>query len=246
LNVFVIEHERGLILFDTGMDPAVATDPEYWPDPITRWFVDHIFRFDITPDDGLGAKLEAAGHQPSDVTMAILSHLHFDHAGGVGEIPDAELLVAPEAWNQMVHSAYPHREYVPRHRILLPGSNWKLIDFEPTEDPALAPFTEACDVFGDGSLTILPTPGHMDGSVSLLIRRADAPPILLIGDLSYAEELLLADKVPATGDKTALRESFAKVRALKAHTPELVIVASHDTTAADKLAAARSTAPAAV
>ena len=55
LNVFVIEHNDGLVLFDTGMDPAAASDPDYWTvagdwaDAVVRWFLDRVFRFEIGP-----------------------------------------------------------------------------------------------------------------------------------------------------------------------------------------------------
>lgn len=238
LNVFVIEHEDGLVLFDTGIDPAAATDPDYWPDPVTRWFMSHIFRFDVTAEDRLAIKLDEAGYDPTNVTTAVLSHLHFDHVGGIHDIPKAELLVTPEAWDHMLNRPHPEREAVLRRDIAVPGARWRLMDFAPTKDPQLAPFTEAFDVMGDGSLMVLPTPGHIAGSVSLLIRgrHDDAAPILLIGDLTYSEEFLQRDEIAGTGDKKALLKSFAQVRALKAHTPELLIIASHDTTAADKLA----------
>ena len=244
LNVFVIEHEDGLVLFDTGIDPRAATDPEYWPDAVTRWFMNHIFRFEVGPDDRLATQLERGGYDAGDVSKAVLSHLHFDHVGGIGDIPQAELFVSTDAWDHMVKSPYPEREAVPRSYIAVPGARWRLMDFAPTDDPALAPFTEAFDVMGDGSLMALSTPGHLAGAVSLLIRRADAPPVLLIADLTYSEDLLQRDQVAGTGDKKALLESFARVRALKAHTPDLVIIASHDTTAADKLAPARVATPA--
>ena len=97
---------------------------------------------------------------------------------------------------------------------------------------------------GDGSLMVVPTPGHSFGSVSMLIRSAGSPPILLIGDLTYSADLLFNNQVAGLGDKAVLLESFAKVQAMKAHTPDLVIVASHDTTAASKLEAARASVPA--
>ena len=243
LNVFIIEHGDGLVLFDTGMDPAAGSDPAYWPDRITRWFLGRIFRFEIDAHDRLGDRLEGAGYRPEDVKAAVLSHLHFDHAGGIADIPGAELFVAAEAWEHLVCTPHPEREFVPRPHVLVPGARWNLLEFTPTDDPDLAPFTEACDLMGDGTLMVLPTPGHLPGSVSMLVRRGTSPPILLIGDLTYSEELLSNNQFAATGDKHSLRESFATVRALRAHMPELVIIASHDTTAADKLAAARHAVP---
>ena len=57
-----------------------------------------------------------------------------------------------------------------RTHIQLPGLHWRLVTMEPASDPGLAPFTESLDVMGDGSLVLLPTPGHPAGSVSLLVR----------------------------------------------------------------------------
>lgn len=162
VNVFVIEHADGLVLFDTGLDPALVTDPHYWPDPVTRFFMSRIFRFDIGPDDRLATRLEQAGYAAGDVTKAVLSHLHFDHAGGIGDIPQAELLVAADAWEHML-GAHPEREGVLRRDIVVLGAHWRQMAFAPVTDPELAPFGAAFDVMGDGSLMVVPTPGHLPG-----------------------------------------------------------------------------------
>lgn len=111
-----------------------------------------------------------------------------------------------------------------------------MIAFAPTDDPALTPFTEAFDLMGDGSLMALPTPGHLPGSVSMLVRRVAGPPLLLVGDLTYDEQLLEHDQIPAVcDDPQQLLASYAKVRALKEHTPELIVLPAHDPHAAHKL-----------
>lgn len=234
INVYVIEHADGLVLFDTGMDPAVVTDPDYWPDRVTGMFMRNIFEWDIPPDDNLGRQLELAGYAATDVTKAVISHLHADHAAGIRFIPQADLFVAAEAWQHML-GPHPEREMVLRRDIAVLGAKWREIAFTPTVDPSLAPFSESFDLMGDGSLVVLPTPGHVPGSVSMLVRQGDGPPLLLVGDLTYAEELLERDRVPATGDSEVLRESFAKVRSLKERIPDLVILPSHDAAAATKL-----------
>ena len=88
---------------------------------------------------------------------------------------------------------------------------------------------------GDGSMIVLPTPGHMPGAVSMLVRRSGGAPLLLVGDLTYAQELLEQDKTPATGDTAVLLESFAKVRALQETMPDLIVLPAHDLQARDKL-----------
>jgi N-acyl homoserine lactone hydrolase len=234
INVYVIEHSDGLVLFDTGMDRAVVTNPEYWPDAVTRLFMRKIFRWNITPQDTLSLQLESAGYTTTDVTKAVISHLHVDHAGGIREIPEAELFVAKEAWEHMC-GPHPEREAVLRRDLDIPNAKWRQIAFQPTGDPLLAPFGESFDLMGDGTMVVLPTPGHMPGSVSMLVRREGSPPLLLVGDLTYAEDLLNRDQVPATGDKELLRESFAKVRSLKEQLPDLIVLPGHDTHAVGTL-----------
>jgi glyoxylase-like metal-dependent hydrolase (beta-lactamase superfamily II) len=234
INVYVIEHSDGLILFDAGADPRVVTDPDYWPDRITNLFMRNIFDWEITPQDNLAAQLELAGYAAADVSKVVISHFHADHVGGIGEVPQADLFGAKDAWEHM-KGPHPEREMVLRRDIAILGAKWNEIAFQPTDDPALAPFTESFDLMGDGSMVVLPTPGHMPGSVSMLVRRGDGAPLLLVGDLTYGQELLEQDKTPATGNTKVLLESFAKVRALQETMSGLIILPAHDLQAGDKL-----------
>lgn len=80
INVYVIDHEDGLVLFDTGQDRAVVTDPDYYPDRITSCFYRHIFRnICIAPEDTLPIQLERGGYSATRVRRAVISHLHSDH-----------------------------------------------------------------------------------------------------------------------------------------------------------------------
>src|SRR5262245_12036651 len=85
INVYVIEHADGLILFDTGQDRASVTDGSYFPGGLAGALYDRLGRFDIGEQDTLTAQLAALGYGPADVRTAILSHLHQDHMGGLPE-----------------------------------------------------------------------------------------------------------------------------------------------------------------
>jgi len=122
-----------------------------------------------------------------------------------------------------------------RSHIQLPGLHWRQVTMEPAKDPGLAPFTESLDVMGDGSLTLLPTPGHTAGSVSLLIRRARRPPLLLAGDLTYGADILQRGQLPGVGHRRQLAESTGKVRALAGQQPGLIVLPAHDPAAARRL-----------
>jgi N-acyl homoserine lactone hydrolase len=88
---------------------------------------------------------------------------------------------------------------------------------------------------GDGSLMLLPTPGHTAGSVSLLVRRAARPPLLLAGDLTCGAELLQRGQLPGLGRRRQLAESSRQVLALARQQPGLVVLPAHDPSAAQRL-----------
>lgn len=128
---------------------------------------------------------------------------------------------------------HPEREMVLRRDIEVPGAKWRQITLLPTNDPTLAPFTRTYDLMADGSMMLLPTPGHLPGSLSMLVRSEGAPPLLFVGDLCYSVDMLMEDRFPATGDRAELGASYANVRALRERMPGLVILPSHDPAAAD-------------
>jgi glyoxylase-like metal-dependent hydrolase (beta-lactamase superfamily II) len=234
INVYVIEHTNGLILFDTGQDRASVTDETYFPGGFAGYLYHRLARFDIGEHDTLTAQLATLGYTPADVDTAIVSHLHEDHIGGLRELAGSDLLVPAAEWAELAKPGPELRGFLRSH-IQLPGLKWHQVSPEPTRDPALAPFTGSLDVMGDGSLILLPTPGHTAGSVSLLVRRAGRAPLLLAGDLTYGAEILQRGQLPGVGNRRLLAESTRKVIALQQQQPGLVVLPAHDPTAAQRL-----------
>lgn len=237
INAYVIEHPEGVVLFDTGQDIASITDPAYFPGGPTRYIYDRLAKFDISPDQTLTAALRRLGHGPGDVHTAILSHLHQDHIGGLPELAGSRILVSATEWDDMRKPFAEQRGFLRTH-IEVPGLRWERVAPEALGDAELAPFLTGHDVFGDGALIVLPTPGHTAGSQSLLVRRPGRAPLLMVGDLTYDADLLAAGEIPGVGDRRAMREAVAMVNELRRRLPDLVVLPAHDPGAAQRLAAA--------
>jgi N-acyl homoserine lactone hydrolase len=173
INVYVIEHREGVVLFDTGQDRAFVTDPDHFPGGFNGLVYSRLAKFDIGPDQTLTAGLRRLGHGVGDVRTAVLSHLHQDHIGGLPELGRSEIVTSRPEWDSLRKPMSEARGLMPSH-IDLPGLRWRHVEPEKLADPALTPFSHGHDLFGDGSLVLLPTPGHTPGSLSMLVRRRPA------------------------------------------------------------------------
>ena len=239
INVYIIQHERGLVLFDTGQDRASVTDPHYFPRGPLGAIYSRLARFDIAEGDTLTRLLAAAGFDIADVRTAIVSHLHQDHIGGLPELGHADILVSAVELDDASKPRAELRGLLRKH-IALPGLHWQPIEFSPLA--GVEPFDRGCDVFDDGSLVLLPTPGHTPGSSSLLVRRPGHAPLLLVGDLTYDVERMQRGDVPGSGDQAEMHRSSELVAQLRERMPELVVLAAHDPGAAGRLRAALESA----
>ncbi|HUC66415.1 MAG TPA: N-acyl homoserine lactonase family protein [Stellaceae bacterium] len=198
IPAYLIEHSKGLALFDTGMHPDCQHDP------VARVGerIKDLFRFHYTPGEEISARLAALGRDPARIDLIINSHLHFDHVGGNALIPNATVIVQRREWAAGMDADLAARRGFNRRDFDL-GHKLRQVDGEH-------------DVFGDGSVVCLPTHGHTPGHQSLRLRVAGGD-VVLAADACYFCQTLRERRLPKNvHDRAEMLASLERLAALEA------------------------------
>ena len=161
----LLEHPRGLVLFDTGYAPRVLDAFGVFP----FWIYRALTPTTTRPEWGAVAQLERSGFKASDVRLVIVSHLHADHIGGLKDFPDARIVLSERALEVSRRRGFRalRHGFVP---MLAPDDledrAQVIRDFT---DAPLTPFGATHDLFGDGTVRLMPLPGHARGQIGAYI-----------------------------------------------------------------------------
>ena len=200
---FLVEHARGRLVFDTGLHPGVRTDPR----ARLRGFAD-VFTTELAAGCAVDERIATLTDR---IDLVVCSHLHFDHCGGNALLGDVPIVVQRAEWEE----AHGHRR-----------SGYLSGDFDTGQDIRLV--TGEHDVFGDGSVVCIPTPGHTAGHQSLRVRTSERE-VVLTADACYFRDTLATSRLPPFAhDHAEQLRSLDVLRAFEAAGAHLVF--GHDAT----------------
>lgn len=204
---YAIERQGRVTLFDAGLPASMLDRDESYLQVLRGEGMDVTMAAETT----VTACLERLDIDPAKVERVVLSHLHFDHAGGLKELPNATLVVQRREWEAGFEPEVS-AQYGLRKRYFDLGHPVELIDGEH-------------DLFGDGSVTCLPSFGHTPGHQSIRVRSEQGDHIL-VADACYHAAAAESRSFPDFSDAAAMNRSLDAL--LAARDAETVMVWGHD------------------
>jgi N-acyl homoserine lactone hydrolase len=207
VSCFLLRHRQGNVLFDTGCHPSVPDDPA------ARWgSLAKVMAPIMQPGDNVLTGLAAVGATTDDIDVVVCSHLHPDHCGCNAFFKRATV---------MVHV----REVAAARAVGAEALGYIAAEWD--DGAPLDLITRERDVFGDGSMVLVPLPGHTPGSIGALVALENSGTFLLAADTVSLRVTLDRDFLPRnTQNRDELLTSLAEVRRIEAR--GAAILCGHD------------------
>jgi glyoxylase-like metal-dependent hydrolase (beta-lactamase superfamily II) len=229
---FLVEHPgAGPILIDTGLDPVVADEPRKSFGRLLA--ATSAKTFSMASSQTVPTQLRARGVDPDQVKHVLMTHLHYDHASGISQFPEATFLVTKREWDA-AHAAFRlFHGYVTKH-FDHPFA-YRFLDFESDRAASYSTFGRSLDLFGDGSVRAVFTPGHTHGHVSIVLRTATRE-VLIAADAAYTRHTVATGHRPAhMEDEHLFTRSLREIQLYSEQNPDSLLIPGHDMEAWQKL-----------
>jgi len=228
-SALVVRHPDGDLLVDAGNSTNFTEEIQPYHGKQKRWLA--VFPGSLKPHRPLADELQDVGVAPDTLRWVVPTHAHLDHLGGVLDLPptpvlmdDAEAEVVEHGQHRATFGVIPaHARAVAAHVEALP-----MVE-EPYEV-----FDRHADLFGDGSVVVVPLPGHTPGSVGVFVRLTDGRRVFHLGDAvnDRTQVDALRGKTPAMRDTDADRaqaeRTVARLHSLHDQRPNLLMVPAHE------------------
>lgn len=199
---FLIKHPKGTVLFDTGLNEVIKTDPVgYMGERLAG-----ITEVHFSDGEEIASRLETVDIDIERIDFVVNSHLHFDHCGCNDKVVNAPVIIQKREWDWATKPE-PDGGYVRSDYDT--GQDMKIIEGE-------------YDLFGDGSVVCIPTYGHTPGHQSLKIQTAKGE-YVLTGDACYLRKTLEELALPGVmHDREQTIASLNKFRELQARGAQII------------------------
>lgn len=176
ITMWIIDHPKGLVVYDTGNNVAISDGSctSHWTEGLCSFLLPGQTRADV-----IDKQLEKLGYSVDDVKIVITSHSHLDHIGNIEMFPNAIHVIQKielyQAW-------WPE--------TFQRGGAHVIADYDDARDFNFLTLEGDYDLFGDGSILILSTPGHTLGHQSVKLKLPQTGTVILSQDAIWMEENL--------------------------------------------------------
>ena len=176
INMWIIDHPLGLIVYDTGNNVAISDGncTSHWNEGFCG-----LLQPSQTRDDVIDKILERVGFSAGDVKIVITSHSHLDHIGNIEMFPDAIHVIQKK---ELYQAWWPEK--------FQRGGAHVMADYDDARDFTYFELDGDYDLFGDGSVVVISTPGHTLGHQSVKVRMAETGTVILTQDAVWVKENL--------------------------------------------------------
>ncbi len=220
MTAALVRHPHGDVLIETGLGRTIASQFRQMP---------FLFRLatDLVPSQPAADQLDAAGYERTQLRYILLTHVHWDHVSGVPDFPGVPVLVTAAEHQFIAHGGFANATARSIH-----PSRWQ--DYAFDGGPYLG-FDQSHDLYGDGSIVMVPAPGHTPGSVVVFVTLPGGARYAFVGDLVWQREGILEReerpwlvRTALEDDPVALQQSLLRLSAIATRFPQIILVPSHD------------------
>ena len=228
MTAFLVHHPKGDLLIDTGFGRNVDEHLKMEP-----WVLQTFAK--ITKGRSVGDQFGSNDYPADKLAGVILTHAHWDHVSGLDSLPPSTKVWVSTTERSFISS---HSSKV---ELINSFNNVNYKEYSFSDGPYLG-FPSSYDVWGDGSVVLVPAPGHTPGSIIAFISLPSGARYALLGDLVWqnegidipAERPWFSRRLVQENDEQ-VRENIARVAAIHKRFPEIKMTPAHDPRAAAKI-----------
>ncbi|MBS4192352.1 N-acyl homoserine lactonase family protein [Bacillus sp. FJAT-49705] len=225
LYTYLIDHpDHGLMMVDAAINWEQANEHDGFYNH--NYMVSRLLtvknEYRLTTEQELQVQVERLGYKLEDIKTVFMTHSHDDHAGGLRNLPNSKAVISKEDWEKGT-SIYPYS-------FDLVKDDLELFTYDSGEFKS---FSKSLDYFGDGSVILLPTPGHSPGHTAVLVQ-TEGYDLLFMGDTPYTLNHMSIEEVRqltlGSVEEEKQLEATRNLQKLVDAKPDTVMLFAHDYT----------------